>query len=936
MSPLRDIRIRKFGTLLLAVTLVGLLVTPAVGQFYFGKNKVQYASFDWQVMTTEHFRIYFYVDEGSVARVAARIAEDAYAPLAAKFNHEITRKIPLIIYSSPGHFAQTNVVTQLLPESVGGFTEFLKGRVVVPFYGSYYDFVHVIRHELVHVFMFSKLAERMERQSRPRYLYPPLWFTEGIAEYWSEGWDTEADLIIKDMVIRGGLLPISEFWTVRGSYFMYKLGQSVCMFINDEYGPDKLTRLFDNWTKGRTFDEVVRYTLGDGLHELSAKWEYAQKKRYYPQMAELGLPEMESDRLTYDGYCVKGVPVTWDDGHGTKEWLVFMAYRRGYTGIYLKPRRPNGKGLRTLIKGERSSRFESLYLLRSGIDATNSGLIVFSSKSKARDVLYVYDLNCSRVTDSYRIEDLVAARSPRFSPDERQVVFSGIRKSGQADIFLLHLETGKYEAITEDIYNDIDPAFSTDGSRIVFSSDQGAHGEEGAVNLFEIDLRNGRRVKQLTFGNFRDETPEVTEHGIFFSSDRLGSYNLFLLDSSGQITRQSTYVTGAHDPRLSSDGSELIYSGYQDMQYHVYSMKLIADPQPLATVAPDSGSVCWYPRQIDGKTARASIRYDTDYSFDIAQSMITYDPIYGSMGGVQAAVSDILGNHAYYFLVANTAESKDEILSSFNVAVSYLNREKRMNWGAGLFHLYDEYYNDHDQYFYKRQAGVVGMFSYPVSKFDRFDLNTYVRYEKKDLRYGQEDREGFLVTGLLSWVYDNSIWDISGPIEGRRYNFSAGVTYSLDEGRSWNRLAFADVRHYFRLGRYSALANRLFAYSSAGYDPQRIYFGGSWSFRGFGRRHFYNRNVLFASNELRFPLIDALLIGFPIGGLDFRGIRGAMFFDVGNAWDDDFDRFLGSFGAGVRVNLGYVVQLRFDFTRTTDFETVSPKFDFDFFFGWNF
>ena len=146
----------------------------------------------------------------------------------------------------------------------------------------------------------------------------------------------------------------------------------------------------------------------------------------------------------------------------------------------------------------------------------------------------------------------------------------------------------------------------------------------------------------------------------------------------------------------------------------------------------------------------------------------------------------------------------------------------------------------------------------------------------------------------------------------------------------------ADVRHYLRLGRFSAFANRLFAYSSSGKEPQRIYFGGSWSFRGYGRRAFYNRNVLFASNELRFPLIDRLLIGFPFGSLGFTGIRGALFFDVGSAWDDDFDQFYGSFGAGFRVSLGYLVVLRFDFSRTTDFKTVSSKTDFDFFFGWNF
>ena len=49
-----------------------------------------------------------------------------------------------------------------------------------------------------------------------------------------------------------------------------------------------------------------------------------------------------------------------------------------------------------------------------------------------------------------------------------------------------------------------------------------------------------------------------------------------------------------------------------------------------------------------------------------------------------------------------------------------------------------------------------------------------------------------------------------------------------------------------------------------------------------------------------------------------------------------FDDLLGSFGTGVRVALGRVVLLRFDYTHTTDFNTISPTADFDFFFGWNF
>jgi len=916
---------------------LALLPQRSSAQFYFGKNKVQYATFDWQVMTTEHFDIYFYKDEAEIGRIAARIAEDAYPGLAARFNHEVRHRIPLIIYSAPNYFSQTNVVPGLLPEAVGGFTEFLKGRVVVPFHGSFHDFEHVITHELVHVFQLSKLDAVTSRQSKLRYAYPPLWFIEGLAEFWSQKWNTEGDMIVKDMVISGRLISVPDFWMVQGTFFMYKLGQSVCKFIDEEYGSDKLVLIFENWTKGRTFEQVLELTLGDDIRELSRKWEYHLKKEYYPEIEDLGLPKMESDQLTYDGYCVKGVPITWDDGDGAREWIVYMAHRRGYAGLYLKPRRGARGEVKTLLKGERSSAFESLHLLRSGIDARNDGKILFSSRSGGHDRLYIYDLNHGKVTAKFEINSLIAVRSPRFSPNGRRAVFTGIRTSGESDLFLIDLTTGDYHELTHDVFNDVDPTFTPDGNRIVFASDRCATGASGTTNLYELELHFPRRLTQLTFGPHGDLAPDATPDGIYFSSDRQGVLNLFYRDGrTGEISRQSTFVTGAADPRLTPDGKALVYSGYQDTQFHVYQMTLPERPEPVPTITVPVDTLAWYPESIDKAYAETSIKYETDYSFDIAQSTVSYDPIVGSIGGVQAMVSDMLGDHLYYMLITNTAETNDELLESFNVGVTYVNKEKRYNWGVGLFHLYDEYYNRHDLYFLERQAGALGLFSYPISMFNRIDFTTFARYDKKERRYGQTSYEGFLVTNYLSWVYDNSIWDVSGPIEGRRYNISVGITSSVSEGVNHNRQASADIRHYIRLGSASAFASRLFGYTSAGREPRRLYFGGSWSFRGYDRREFYSRNILFASNELRFPLIDALQIGFPFGGMGFRGIRGALFFDVGSAWNDEFDQFLGSFGYGFRVSLGRVILLRFDFARTTDFETISPGTDFDFFFGWNF
>ncbi|UCC43268.1 MAG: PD40 domain-containing protein [Candidatus Zixiibacteriota bacterium] len=929
--------------LLVSACALILSVSDAYGQFFFGKNKVQYTDFRWKVMTTDHFNLYFYEDEQEVASIAAGIAEKAYRELAAKFNHEVRRKIPLIIYSSPRYFSQTNVTPGLVPESVGGFTEFLKGRVVVPFDGSYAEFAHVIKHELVHVMTISRLKYEIYRQHRAQYTWPPLWFIEGLAEHWSEDWDAEADMILADMVLGDRIIPIMDLWTIRGSYFTYKLGQSILRFIELEYGADKPVMIFENWAKARKFEEIVELTLGDNLEELSRKWEYWLKKQYFPGFDELGLPRMESTQLTHDGFSVKGVPIEWDDGHGQRSWLVFLANRMGYTGLYMKPRNESKKGIRTLLKGERSAKFESLHLLRSGIDANDSGLVVFSSLSKERDYLYVYDLNRGKVVRQFDFPDLISATSPRLSADGSRIVFSGARPSGFRDIYVVDVTTGNYRRITDDIYYDVDPAFSPGGESVVFASDRGPDGPGGAVNLFSYSFATDS-LSQLTHGSYQDRTPDVTDHGIYFSSNRSGTNNIFLLQGDGRLMRQSTYATGAFDPRLTRDGEDLLYTGYEGMRFKIYSMALPEQPEPLATHG-QRRTMPWLPERIDTSVSDASVKYDTDYSFDIAQSTVAYDPVYGTLGGVQGLFTDMLGNHMFHFVVSNTAEDKDDFLESFNVGVTYVNLENRFNWGVGGYHLvnHNRYFTNDEIPYRLRQAGGVGLLSYPFSKFLRVDLASYARYEKKDLDEIIVFREGFLLTNLVSVVYDNSLWEHSGPIEGHRYNLTFALTNAFSEPFTHNRMAWVDIRHYLRLTKASAFANRIFWYSSSGVEPRRIYFGGSWSFRGFSRRDFYSRNILFASNELRFPLVDNILIGFPMGELGFQAIRGALFFDVGSALDDKEllripESLYGSFGAGFRVSLGYFVQLRFDFSRVINkgFKSVRRSTDFDFFFGWNF
>ena len=78
------------------------------------------------------------------------------------------------------------------------------------------------------------------------------------------------------------------------------------------------------------------------------------------------------------------------------------------------------------------------------------------------------------------------------------------------------------------------------------------------------------------------------------------------------------------------------------------------------------------------------------------------------------------------------------------------------------------------------------------------------------------------------------------------------------------------------------------------------------------------------------PAVLTAFLGYLMVGV-------GLFFDVGKT-----DRFivdtewLGSMGAGVELNLGYAPVLRVNFTRATNFSTISRKTEFEFFIGYNY
>src|SRR2546426_10379949 len=253
----------------LALALGALAAGPAAAQ-YFGQNKIQYRQHKWRSISADHFEVYYYDGLDSLAMRVLDLAEKSHEYLSRRMGHSLGRRVPIILYGSHNDFAQTNVTPELIDASTGGFTEVLRDRVVLPFTGSYEDLRHVVVHELTHAFMFDMLygGSAVALLSRQSFYSVPLWFAEGMAEYFSLGIENNAEMFLRDGVIEGYLPPL----TYAGGYLVYKQGQSALSYLVDRYGEDRLRDLLRRIRQSHNFENGFERTLGTPTGKFDQQW----------------------------------------------------------------------------------------------------------------------------------------------------------------------------------------------------------------------------------------------------------------------------------------------------------------------------------------------------------------------------------------------------------------------------------------------------------------------------------------------------------------------------------------------------------------------------------------------------------------------------------------------------------------------------------------
>lgn len=843
----------------------------------FGRNKVQYRTFDFQVLRTDHFDIYYYPEEAEPARMVGVLAERWRARLGQFFGHELRGRQAVILYAAPEHFRQTNAIEGILGEGTGGVTEALRRRIVLPVGGSLADTDHVLGHELVHAYQFDMTGatERMSDGSGPAILAFPLWFVEGMAEYVSLGAvDAQTAMWMRDGVITNTLPRVQDL--EKPEYFPYRWGHAFWAYIGSKFGDRWVASMLRASSNPRSDLKAFAAQLGTTPEKLNADWHQAMREstatvdRDRPSLSSASRRIIGKD--TGAGRLNVG-PKLSSDGRT----LVFFSERDLFSVELFLADAATGKIERKLLESANDPHFDSLQFLNSaGAWSREGRTLALTAVRGGQPVLVLLDVALGRVIREIPLPGFDDALSPVWSPDSQTIVLSGNR-GGIVDLIRVTVATGAVQQLTHDAFAEMEPVFTPDGRALIFSTDRFSTDltalVPGPLRLARLDLTT--MVEQPIAGFLRGKhlSPQVSPDGrtLTFVAEPDGVANIYRMSIDGgpisQVTSFPTGVAGitSTSPALSmaADTGRLAFSVFEKSGAAVYTLDEADQVSLVPPPVSDLGAIL--PTRTAPDTPYQQSINGTGRSLPVTPRPTTTEPYPGRLeldalgqpqvtagvnswgayagGSVSALFKDVLGDRLLS-VGAQIAGTLNDLGGWF----TYVNRRRRVNWGFSVEQapyraefltatrdtLQDQLVADS---IIQRQIsrGAFALLEYPLSQSKRFEMSAGVRH----LSFSQEHRITTydLTSGALlqrtvdkqligqplslaearaAFVHDTSFFGATSPIYGRRYR----VELSQSVGTLHLTSLSVDARQYLMPVRPVTIAMRGLHYGRYGRDAE--------------------------------------------------------------------------------------------------------------------
>jgi hypothetical protein len=505
----------------------------------------------------------------------------------SKLDYKFPEKLDVIVYESQAKFRQSNLgVNNDEYSSVGGTSRIVGSKIFMYYEGDHQKFNRNIKGAVYEVLLMHMLfgGDWKDQLKSNMNSGMPVWLEKGLISYFVKDWDDEVESRVKDLILTKKIDKFNKLTDEEKAY----AGHAVWNYIAETHGATLIPNIIYVTRVTKNIERAFYSLLGMDFIKLNKSYISFYRSRYVEEYKNQ--TEAEGTKINYKikkESVYYGARISPD---GDK-----IAYVENQLGRYRIKILDTltGKITKVFAAEPKMERIQDYTYPVIGWHPTGQALTFFA-ESKGALHMYIYTLEDKSLIEK-DIRDLDKVLDFDYSDDGKKMVFSGV-VGGQSDLYLLDLNSQSRKQLTDDIYDDVDPVFIDNSSRILFASNRSSDTifKKPEINfvdhkndIFIYDLKHMdhtyKFLEQITQTPDDNETKPfaIEKNTYIFLSDKNGITNRFISQKDSVISHidttihyrmsivnspQTNYVTSILDQDLNSK-NQLLYIIYQNNQF---------------------------------------------------------------------------------------------------------------------------------------------------------------------------------------------------------------------------------------------------------------------------------------------------------------------------------------------------------------------------------
>lgn len=607
-SRLRRRAVAVRSLLIACVCLVGVRPVAEIFAQQFGRVPAQSARYEWRVLNTRVFDVYYHEGGEYLGQFAAFTLEESVKSLQRILALSLSDRIDAVVYASANGARQSNARDILLPKGILNVHEARRNKIVVSFSGDYAELKRQLVRELVRYILNTVFYGNVLPPALGGQFELPVWFSEGLAEYFaSGGLSAETDMALRDILSNNAFTGFASLSERGNAALAAPIGSAFFWYVAEKFGVGRIGEFLSRMRGLRSVDNAFRSTFGMNAEGFAAAWKRELKNEFAPPSGAFDDIQQAAARVISeqnDGSRLVASPAWAPVADKSGDKLAYLSEQGGVWNLMILF---DGRFKRTqnVLNTGKAVDKSRLYLRESMAQRLawrpdGSQIACVVADGAGESVVIVNPQNGALTRFDLGLDNVYGVA---WSPDGKTIALAASR-NGNPDLFTLDVASKKLARLTNDLFSESSPAWSPDGRTLYFISNRGgnlsAQSSSATVDLWAYPIDN-TDVYALSLQPRRGgdnqvaiervtQTPEqrkialsVQSDGkrLFILSDGSGVYNCYELTlATGNLEARTNLKSGAREFGFSRDGSKLALSALTGGAFEIVSLAYSPKDKP--------------------------------------------------------------------------------------------------------------------------------------------------------------------------------------------------------------------------------------------------------------------------------------------------------------------------------------------------------------------